>query len=92
VAKIDPNLYDKYAGRYQIKPELILTIERSGDRLLAQTAGQPPHPFAAQRFSANPEVTNDWHCPITESHQLVNSGTDRSKDSFHDATQLRALR
>jgi len=41
VAKIDPNLYDTYAGRYQIKPEVILTIERSGDRLLVQTAGQP---------------------------------------------------
>jgi CubicO group peptidase (beta-lactamase class C family) len=34
--KVDPALYDTYAGRYQLQPDSILTIQRSGDRLLVQ--------------------------------------------------------
>lgn len=41
LAKVDPKLFDGYVGRYRLAPDVILTISREGDRLFAQTAGQP---------------------------------------------------
>jgi CubicO group peptidase (beta-lactamase class C family) len=40
VARIDYSLYDAYAGRYELAPDLIFTIRRDGDRLTAQLTGQ----------------------------------------------------
>ncbi|MCX6907038.1 MAG: serine hydrolase [Verrucomicrobia bacterium] len=40
VAKIDYNLYDAYAGRYELAPNVFFTIRRDGDRLMAQLTGQ----------------------------------------------------
>ena len=39
--KVDPKIYDAYAGRYELAPNFILTITREGDRLMAQATGQP---------------------------------------------------
>lgn len=39
--KVDPKIYDAYAGRYELAPNLILTISRQGDRLMAEATGQP---------------------------------------------------
>jgi CubicO group peptidase (beta-lactamase class C family) len=41
VAKVDPSLYDDYAGRYEVTKGLVLTVRRDGDRLLGQPSGQP---------------------------------------------------
>ena len=38
--KVDPKIYDAYAGRYELAPNLVLTISRQGDRLMAQATGQ----------------------------------------------------
>jgi CubicO group peptidase (beta-lactamase class C family) len=38
---VDPKLFDAYVGRYQLLPNLILTITREGDRLFAQATSQP---------------------------------------------------
>jgi CubicO group peptidase (beta-lactamase class C family) len=38
---VDPKIFDGYAGRYQLAPNLIQTITRDGDRLYAQATGQP---------------------------------------------------
>ncbi|MFA7004981.1 MAG: serine hydrolase [Verrucomicrobiia bacterium] len=40
VAKIDYKLYDAYAGRYELAPNVFFTIRRDGDRLMAQLTGQ----------------------------------------------------
>jgi hypothetical protein len=40
--KIDPAIYDAYAGRYELQPNFILTVTRQGDRLMTQATGQPP--------------------------------------------------
>jgi hypothetical protein len=40
VAKVDPEVYDAYAGRYEIAPGLVLSVRREGDRLLGQATGQ----------------------------------------------------
>ena len=38
--KVDPNVYDAYAGQYEITPALIITITREGDKLMMQATGQ----------------------------------------------------
>lgn len=43
VAKVDPKVFDAYAGRYRLTPDLILTVTREGDRLMAEPTGQPKH-------------------------------------------------
>ncbi len=40
VAKVDPEVYDAYVGRYEIAPDVHMTISRDGDRLMAQPTGQ----------------------------------------------------
>lgn len=37
---INPNLFDRYVGRYEIAPDFILTITEEHDRLYAQATGQ----------------------------------------------------
>ncbi len=38
---VDPKLYDSYAGQYELKPGLILTVRRDGEHLMVQATGQP---------------------------------------------------
>lgn len=38
---VDPKLFDRYAGRYQLAPNFVLAITREGDHLFAQATGQP---------------------------------------------------
>ena len=40
VAKVDPKLYDRYAGRYELAPGVIFTVKRQADHLLVQLTGQ----------------------------------------------------
>jgi CubicO group peptidase (beta-lactamase class C family) len=39
-ARIDPAVYDRLAGRYELRPDLILTVRREGDRVVTQATGQ----------------------------------------------------
>jgi len=45
---IAPELFDRYAGRYQLAPEAILTFRREGDRLLVQLTGQGANEMFAE--------------------------------------------
>ncbi len=38
--KVDPALYDLYAGEYELAPGFVLTVRRDGARLLTQATGQ----------------------------------------------------
>ncbi len=38
---IDPKLYDRLAGDYELAPDFIITILRRGDKLISQATGQP---------------------------------------------------
>jgi hypothetical protein len=42
VAQIDPAVYERYVGRYEIMPNMGVVITREGDKLLAQATGQVP--------------------------------------------------
>jgi hypothetical protein len=39
-AQVDPKVFDRYIGRYELSPNFILTITRDGDYLFAQATGQ----------------------------------------------------
>jgi hypothetical protein len=41
MAKVDPAIYDSYAGEYVVGPGVSFTISREGDRLLFSAPGQP---------------------------------------------------
>jgi serine-type D-Ala-D-Ala carboxypeptidase/endopeptidase len=38
--KLDPAAYDRLAGRYELRPDLVLTVRREGDRITTQATGQ----------------------------------------------------
>jgi CubicO group peptidase (beta-lactamase class C family) len=40
-AAVDPKLYDRLTGDYELTPGFILTILRRGDKLISQATGQP---------------------------------------------------
>jgi len=44
----DAKLFDKYAGRYQLAPNFILTVTREGDHLFVQATGQPKFELFAE--------------------------------------------
>ena len=45
---VDPKLFDRYAGRYQLAPNFVLTVTREGDHLFAQATGQPKFELFAE--------------------------------------------
>lgn len=38
---VDPGLFDSYVGRYQLAPDVVLSVMRDDDALFAQFTGQP---------------------------------------------------
>jgi hypothetical protein len=38
---VDAKVLEKYVGKYEVTPALVLTISREGERLLVQPTGQP---------------------------------------------------
>ncbi len=40
LAKVDPKLYDAYAGRYELEHEVIITLTRDGNHLFLQPTGE----------------------------------------------------
>lgn len=40
--KIDPKVLDAYVGDYELRPNFILSVARSGDQLVMQATSQPP--------------------------------------------------
>lgn len=42
MAKVDPKIFDAYAGRYDVDNNRVYTVTRTGDKLMASVAGNPP--------------------------------------------------
>ena len=77
---VDPAIFDRYVGRYQLAPGAVFTITRDGERLFAQLTGQP----AAEVFPESEtkyfykvvdaqltfEVDNDGRATAVVLHQL----------------------
>jgi len=39
--RIDPKVYDRLTGDYELAPEFVITVLRRGDKLISQVTGQP---------------------------------------------------
>jgi uncharacterized protein DUF3471/uncharacterized protein DUF4440 len=48
VARIDPKVYDSYAGQYEYAPGVVDTVTREDDRLMVQPTGQAKEELFAQ--------------------------------------------
>ena len=40
VAKVDPTIFDQYVGKYELRPDFIMTVTREGNSLITQATGQ----------------------------------------------------
>ena len=56
---IDPGLYARYVGRYQLAPNAILAVTRNENHLFAQLAGQPA-------FEIFPESEKDFFLKVVD--------------------------
>src|SRR5215831_6875743 len=56
---VDPKIFDGYVGSYQLGPNFVLIISRSGDHLFAQATGQ-------EKFEIFPESPKDYFAKTDE--------------------------
>jgi CubicO group peptidase (beta-lactamase class C family) len=48
-ATVDPAVFDRYVGRYQMAPDFVLAVTSQGDRLFLQATGQRRHRLFPER-------------------------------------------
>jgi len=58
--KVDTRFYDFYVGNYQLRPGIILTVSREGDRLFGQATRQ-------EKFEIFPESDRDYFLKVFDS-------------------------
>jgi hypothetical protein len=56
---IDPKVFGRYVGRYQLAPTFVLDITREGNRLFAQATDQP-------KFEIFPEGDRDYFFKVVD--------------------------
>jgi beta-lactamase regulating signal transducer with metallopeptidase domain len=66
---IDPHLLDGYVGTYQLRPELVFTVTRDGDHMLAKLTGQ-------QTFEVHPYTERDFFYTIVAAQLSFVPGPD----------------
>ena len=75
VAKVDPKIYDEYAGEYQLAPGAVFTVKREGEKLTVQLTGQPA-------FEVFPESEKDFF------YKVVDAQISFVKDGAGKVTRL----
>lgn len=68
---VDPKLFDKYVGQYQLAPNFILTITRDGDKLFAQATNQP-------KFQVFPEGERDYFFKVVDAQITFEPGAGKA--------------
>ncbi len=69
---LDPAILDRYTGRYQLTPALVIAITREGDHLFLQLTGQP-------KFEMFAEGEHDFFLKVVDAQvTFVNAGTARA--------------
>jgi hypothetical protein len=66
---IDSSLLDGYVGAYQLKPQLVFTVTREGDHLLAKLTGQ-------QTYEVHPYTERDFFYTIVAAQLSFVPGSD----------------
>lgn len=67
--KVDPALYDLYAGEYELAPGFVLTVRRDGARLLTQATGQ-------QEFEVFPASETEFFLKVVDARITFVKGSD----------------
>jgi len=56
---VDPKLFERFVGQYQLAPNFILTVTDEGDKLFAQATGQP-------KFQIFPESEREFFFKVVD--------------------------
>jgi serine-type D-Ala-D-Ala carboxypeptidase/endopeptidase len=70
---IEPRLLDRYTGRYQVTPNLVLEITRDGDSLYAQAVGQT---MRAPKFEVFAESDTTFFARVSDKQIAFDIGPD----------------
>ena len=71
--KVDPALYDAYAGAYELAPTFVLTVTREGDHLMTQATGQ-------QKFEIFPSSDTEFFLKVVDARITFVKGPDGQVD------------
>ncbi|HEV2718466.1 MAG TPA: DUF3471 domain-containing protein, partial [Thermoanaerobaculia bacterium] len=90
---IDPKLFDRYTGRYDLVPNVVVTITRDDAHLYAQLTGQP-------RFEIYPESERDFFYKVVDAQitfvenglVLHQNGRDQPAKRIGDAPPVKEHR
>ena len=69
VVTVAPSVLEAYVGRYQLAPNVVVTVTKEGDRLLAQATGQG-------QFELFPESETRFFAKVTELSMTFVRGAD----------------
>jgi hypothetical protein len=77
---VDPKVFDRYAGQYQLSPNLVLTITREREHLFAQVTGRP-------KFELFAEGENEYFWKVVDAQVTfeVDAGGAVMQLVFHQA-------
>lgn len=75
IAKVDPKIYDAYAGTFELAPGFSLTLTREGDALMAQATNQ-------QKFEIFPESETKFF------YKVVDAQIEFKKDAQGKVNEL----
>ena len=71
--KLDPAVYDRYVGRYELFPGFMLTITRQGDKLMSQATGQ-------QKCEIFPESETEFFLTVVDAQITFVKNEDGTVD------------
>jgi D-alanyl-D-alanine-carboxypeptidase/D-alanyl-D-alanine-endopeptidase len=74
-AKVDPKIFDSYAGHYELQPGAIAEVKRQGDALFIQLTGQP-------QFQIFPESETDFFLKVVDAQVTFVKGADGKVTNF----------
>ena len=71
--KVDPALYDAYAGAYELAPGFVLTVSREEDHLMVQATGQ-------QKLEIFPTSETEFFYKVVDAQVTFVKGPDGQVD------------
>jgi hypothetical protein len=85
---IDPQLLDRYTGRYQVMPQLIIEITCDGDRLFAQAIGPT---MSAPKFEVFAESDTKFFAKVSDKQIAFETSPDGRATSLMLSSSGRQL-
>jgi len=85
---VDPQLFEKYAGRYQLAPSAIITVTHDDSHLFVQLTGQP-------KFEVFPESAKDFFLKVVDAQITFEAAGDSRAEALvlhQNGRDIRAVR